>query len=318
MAYRQSSIGFGALALIMLLAGSRSAGAQTPITVRIAALPTDQAAEPFYAQELGFFKRAGINATVSVFTSGPAITAAVLGGAFDIGVSNVPTLATAHEKGLPLVIVAPGGLYSSNAPTDICAVKSDSAIRTAKDLNGKTVGVVGLHNIGQLGAVAWLDQNGADLNSIKFVEIPFSGVGPALAEDRIDAGVLIDPALQEALDAGQARMLSKCFDAIAPQFVVVAYFSTSDFAKSHPDVISKVAAVMAETAKWANAHQRQSAQILEKWAKVHVTPDMARAVYPDRLSAAQIQPVLDAAAKYKMLKATFPATDLFAPGVGGQ
>jgi NitT/TauT family transport system substrate-binding protein len=313
--------GFGVLTagmvlLPLLLAGSVTA--QTPEVIRVATTPVDIGAQPLYAQDLGLFKKAGLEATVSLVSNGAAVSAAVMGGTFDVAQSNVPTLATAHEKGLPFVIVAPAGLYSSKAPTSVCGVAKNSPVKTAKDLNGKTVGVTGLLNITQVAASAWLDKNGADVSSIKFVEIPFSGMAPALVAGRIDAGVLVDPDLQEALDTGHARVLSKCYDAVAPQFLVGAFFSTSDYAKGHPEVIRKFVGVMAEAARWANAHQRESAQILEKWTKVHATPDMARVTYAERLSAAQVQPIIDASARYKALKATFPATDLFAPGVGGR
>jgi NitT/TauT family transport system substrate-binding protein len=174
-----------------------------------------------------------------------------------------------------------------------------------------------LLNITQVAVNAWLEKNGADTSSVKYVEIPFSGMAPALDAGRIDMGVLVDPDLQEALDAGQTRVLARCYDAVAPTFLVGAFFSTSDYAKAHPDVIRKFVAVMAEAATWANTHQRESAQILEKWTKIHASPDMARVVYADRLSVAQVQPIIDASARAKALKATFPATELFAPGVGG-
>jgi hypothetical protein len=44
-----------------------------------------------------------------------------------------------------------------------------------KDFNGKTFAINGLKNIGQIGAQAWIDNNGGDLRSLKY-----SGyVGPA-------------------------------------------------------------------------------------------------------------------------------------------
>jgi len=312
-----SRIAFAILLLATLLTAANGT-AQTPDVIRVATTPVDIGAQPFYAQELGLFKKAGLDATVSTISNGAAVSAAVMGGTFDIAQSNVPTLATAHERGLPFVIVAPAGLYSSKAPTSICGVAKNSTIKTAKDLNGKTFGVTGLLNITQVAASAWLDKNGADVSSIKFVEIPFSGMAPAIVAGRIDAGVLVDPDLQEALDSGQARVLAKCYDAVAPQFLVGAFFSTADYAKAHPETIKKFVTVMAEAARWANSHQRESAQILEKWTKVHATPEMARVVYAERLNVAQVQPIIDASARYKALKATFPATDLFAPGVVGR
>jgi hypothetical protein len=37
--------------------------------------------------------------------------------------------------------------------------------------------------------------------------------------------------------------------------------------------------------------------------------------YPERLRASELQPLIDASAKYGLLKASFPAKDIIAPGV---
>jgi hypothetical protein len=41
---------------------------------------------------------------------------------------------------------------------------------------------------------------------------------------------------------------------------------------------------------------------------------MFRAVYPERLEASAIQPVIDVTAKYGALPASFPATDMMYQG----
>ena len=73
---------------------------------------------------------------------------------------------------------------------------------------------------------------------------------------------------------------------------------------------------MRQTAQWANkpANAKQSAAILEKYTKIHVSPSMKRTIYAERLNTADIQPLVDAAAKYKSIKNTFPAADLIATG----
>jgi NitT/TauT family transport system substrate-binding protein len=304
------------LAMVFPVLLSGNAGtAQTPITVRVVTSPAGP--QPFYAKDLGLFKKAGLDVSVSIVSNGAAVSSAIMGGTFDLGFSNITTLAMAHEKGFPFVIVAPAGLYSSKSPTSVCAVAKDSPIKTAKDLAGKTIGLTGLINTARVGLNAWLEKNGVDVSSIKYVEIPYSQMGPALSAGRIDAGVLIDPFLHEALTAGQARILANCYDAIAPTFLLSAFFSTSDFAAAHPEIIKKFVAVMAETARWANLHRRESAQILEKWTNGHVLPGTAPDVFADRLSATQVQPLIDAAAQAKAIKVPFPANDLFAPSVRG-
>ena len=49
-----------------------------------------------------------------------------------------------------------------------------------------------------------------------------------------------------------------------------------------------------------------------------VSSTMARVGYAERITPSQIQPLIDASARYGTIKASFPASDLFAPGVKSQ
>ncbi len=72
---------------------------------------------------------------------------------------------------------------------------------------------------------------------------------------------------------------------------------------------------MAQTAAWANKNQPRTAAILEKWTHVHVGK-ANRVVYAEKLDAAEVQPQIDVAARYNVLKSTFPAGNLFATDEG--
>ena len=59
----------------------------------------------------GMFEKAGLQIELSMMGSGNAITAAVAGGALDIGLSSLVAIIQGHLRGIPLTIVAPGGLW---------------------------------------------------------------------------------------------------------------------------------------------------------------------------------------------------------------
>jgi NitT/TauT family transport system substrate-binding protein len=289
-----------------------AARAQTLPTLNIATTPTDIGSQVFYAQERGFFKAAGIDAQIQVISNGAAITSAVMGGAVDVAQSNVVSLATAHEKALDVVIVAPAGQYASNQPTSALVVAKNSPIKTAKDLNGKTIAGNGLKNITQVGADAWIDKNGGDAGTTKFVEMPFPDMAGALEAGRIDAAVIAEPELSATLAKGD-RVLGYCYDGIASHFLIGAWFTTGAWAKAHPDLVKRFQKAMALSAAWANKNQAASGALLTKYTQIIVEPTMKRTVYAEKLDPAQIQPLIDASAKYGILKASFPAIDLIAP-----
>lgn len=314
---RSSRTSFSRRALLVGGAGAaamalgRPAGAQTPAALRVATTPIDLGAQVLYAQDRGYFKRQGLTVEVQFLDNGAAIASAVASGALDIAQGNLVTLATAHDKGLPFVVVAPAGLYTSTAPTSALLVAKNSPFKTAKDLNGKTIGITGVKNITQIGTMAWMDQNGGDPSTVRFIELPFSQMAPAITAGRIDAGVTAEPDLSAAI-AGDSRIIGLVYSAIANTFTVGAWFATSTWAKANADTAKRFVAAIDDAGRWANHNQAASGKILEKYTKIRITPGMKRVVFSEKFDPSLMQPVIDATAKYKVIKASFPATDLLA------
>jgi len=285
--------------------------AQSLTSIKVATTPTDIGAQPFYATDMGFFKAVGLEADTQVIANGAAITAAVLGGAIDIAQSNIVSLALAHQRGLDIVVIAPAGIYSSKEPTSAIVVAKNSPYKTAKDLNGKTIACNGLQNISQIGPEAWLDKNGGDVASYKWTDMPFPQMIAAINTGRVDAALVAEPVLSDALANG-SRVLGYAYDAVAPTFMIGAWFTTGAWAKKNPDTVKRFQKAMATTAVWANKNRAQSAQLLNKATKIVVLPTMNRTTYGEKLDVALMQPLIDATVKYGTLKSVFPAIDLVA------
>lgn len=301
-----------AVVLVTLLLAPRANAADL---VRVATGPTDSGAAVYYAQELGLFDKAGLDVKIDSLASGAAVAAGVASGTIDIAQGSLPSLFSAHERGIPFVLIAPGGLYSSRAPTSALVVSKSSALKTAKDLNGKIIANNALKNIGEIAADAWLDAGGADIASVKILEMPLGEMESALGQGRIDAAILVEPSLGLALSRN-IKILAPAYTSIAPSFMINAYFANADWVKAHADVVKRFDTVVRAAGKWANApaNRARSAAILEKYTKVSMSPQNTRIVYADTLDPALIQPVIDATAKYKVIKTTFPAKDIIMIG----
>ncbi len=226
-----SAIALGAAVILTSLPG----GSQELTKLTIATTPIDIGAQPFYAQDQGFFKAAGIDANIQIISNGGAITAAVVGGSVDIAQSNIVSLAAAHEKGLDLVVIAPAGAYSSKEATTACVVAKNSPIKTAKDLNGKVFAGNGLKNITQIGAFAWMTKNGGDPSTTKFVEMPFPQMAPRAHCRPHRRGRARRARSQRRTRRRHVRVLGNCYDGIAKNFLIGAWFTTAAWAKAHPD-----------------------------------------------------------------------------------
>ena len=273
--------------------------------------PIEPSAEIYYAKDLGYFSKAGLDVDIQSMQGSSLIVAAIVGGTLDIGFDTLDVLATQHLKGIPLVIIAPSHDYLSPATlrTQALIVPANSTMQQAKDLNGKTIAVSTLHSLADLGARVWIDQNGGDSTTVKFTEVPFPAIPAALDAGRVDAAWVVEPFITIAKKTN--RVLFYGFDGIAKHFIVGAWVATQQWANDHADLVRRFAAVIHDTAVWANKNPQQSAEILAKYDKIEpaVIAAMARNHYAEQISPALMQPLIDSSAKYNGFK-SFPASEL--------
>jgi NitT/TauT family transport system substrate-binding protein len=293
----------------LLLAPARPVRAQTPPVIRVMTVPIDAGAEVYFAKDMGFFAKEGIDVDIQPAANGGASAAAVAGNAVDIGYSDMVSIASGFGRNVPFLVVAPAAVHESTAPVNLLLVTANSSIHSAKDLDGKVVAGSGLGTISGYGPRLWIEANGGDLATVKFVELPFPQMQPALDAGRVDAVMIAEPFLTAARKT--ERVLASPYDTIGKTFLISAYFTTSNWAKDHPDLLNKFTTAIREAAVWANANHAKSAEILLKYAKIdpELAASMTRARYGERLSPALMQPVINMAAKYSKFPA-FPADQL--------
>ena len=285
--------------------------AQSPDKITIAVLPSDSVRMAYNAIDRGSFKRAGLDAQLVSLQSGPAIAAAVASGAADFGAANIIALAGAHEKGLPFIAIAPAGVYTEHVVTQALVVEQSSKMKTAKDLVDRVIGVDSLKTLATIAISSWVDRNGGDSTTLKFIEIPFAQMGMALAAGRVDAAFIPEPVLSGVLNSG-GRVLSAPLNAIGPELQLGAWFTTADYAKTHADLIRRFVLALAENVSLANSSKNTNAAIFEKYTGIQAHENTQWMVQADRVNLATVQPLIDAATKYGVLKRTFPASELYA------
>jgi NitT/TauT family transport system substrate-binding protein len=300
-----------ALAIVPVIFAPPALQAQPALTVvTVATLSSDNSAAVYYAQELGIFKKYGIDAQISAMASGPVTAAAVTGGAVDIGVANVASIAVARTRGVPLKFIFPASIASDGTLTDQIAVAKDSTVKSAADLNGKTIGVNGLRDLQQLCAMSWADKHGGDSKTLHFIEVPIPQMGTALSLHRIDAGMPVEPFVTAQKD--QIRSLGTVLDGVGPRYMVIGYLASDAWLAAHADVAARFVRAMREASQWGNSHRSESALMIERI--MHVDPavgsTMNRATYGTDLDPALMQPVLDAALKYGILTRPVPTSEL--------
>lgn len=291
--------------------GAIPARAAEALAIRVGTLPIDPTAEPFYAASEGFFTEAGLDATVTVANNGSSLVAATASGAIDVIAASPAPLILAHQRGIPLKLIKPATIYTGPTPNSALMVLQNSPLRSGADFNGKTIGVAGLHDMTQYGAQAWIDKSGGNSSTVRFIEIPYAEMVVALQQNRIDGAGVIEPFITGAKKV--ARIAGNLNESIGHGYVLAGWCADAGWLERNADAARRFIRAMETTAKWANAHRKDSAAILTRYTKI--TPDvaavMARAHYDDsgRLDPASLQPVIDALVKYARLQ-PFPASEL--------
>jgi len=299
------------LSLALLPFGAAAQTQPALTTIKLGIIPIEAGAEPFYAADMGFFKKHGLNVEMQTMQNGSSIAAAVAGGSLDVGFADTISIASAHARGLPFIFLAPALLNSYTAPTLALLVKGSGPIHDAKDLNGKTIAVNGINNITMVPFEAWIDRSGGNSKSVKWVEIPIPAQNDAVATGKVDGATIGEPFITFGVDKG-LRALYMEKNAIAPRYVLSGFMTTKQWAAKNPDVAARFIAAIKEAAQWANADHSASAAILAKYTKIPlpVVERMKRGQFAENLLVSDYQPVIDAAAKYDVLKA-FPAPEFF-------
>lgn len=295
-------------------ARARPAAAQALRVVRVATTPDDASLSVVFAERTGRFRQAGLDVQISIQTSGAAIAAGVAGGSYDVGKSSLTSILSAHIRNVPFTFIAPGGLSDARVPYGHLIVANDSGIASAKDLNGKTLSTAALNGLDQVTISSWIDANGGDAKSIKFVELPQTEAAVAVEAHRVAGSLIIHPQVDAALAGGKLHVLGDPYGALAPLYLISGWFAMADWVKANADTAKTFVRVLDETAVYGNSHHAETAPVLADFSKLPlpVIQKMTRAVLGTSLTPALIQPVIDASVKYGALARSFPAAEVIA------
>lgn len=294
-----------------------AASGQAPASITVGCTLVDDSSTVLYAQQAGLFRNAGLDVKIVPTASGAAASAAVIGGTLQFANSSVMTPIEAHEKGVPLIIAAPGQVWMGSDFTD-AVVKADSPIKSGRDLNGTTIATVSVTDLGFISMLAWIDTHGGDTHTIRNIELPYGAMVPAVTDGRISAGVMIEPLLSQAVNAGKVRRLGNLFTALGKRFVPTAWLTNADWAANNPDTVRRFNRVIREAAIYANAHRDQTAVLQSNFTGVELQTVLhsVRALYDEQPIVPQdLQPLIDAALKYGVIHQAFDAKDLISPAI---
>ncbi|MPY81192.1 MAG: nitrate ABC transporter substrate-binding protein [Actinophytocola sp.] len=268
----RASAAAAALLLLATGCGSGSSGTTTESgkdVVSVGVIPIVDVAPIYLGKEQGFFAERGIDLKLETSQGGAAIVPGVMSGQFQFGFSNVTSLLLAKAKGMPLQVTNAGVSSTGDPQNDYGAVVAPKSrdIRDAADLEGKTVAVNTLNNIGDTTVREVVRQAGGDPSKVEFVELAFPDMPAAVQEGRVDAAWVVEPFVTIATQQG-ARVVSANFAETHRELMVASYFTTQEVLQSDPDLAKRFTAAMNESLAYAEQNPDAVRRILTSYSDI--------------------------------------------------
>jgi NitT/TauT family transport system substrate-binding protein len=268
-----------ALALLATACGSSDSGSSTKsdaaggtasgsgtTTVKVSYVPYVGAAAFKLGIDKGFFSKQGLDVQDSEGVAPAPIMAQVLAGKLDIGFTTIPALIAAASNGAPLQAVSAfDGLIDPDKPATAIMVKADSPIGSAKELEGKKVGVVALQSELDVLLHEVVRRAGGDPSKVQSVQVPFPEMTTALKAGRVDAVVNTEPFV--TLSKGDAVKAINYPEAeVVPNGTVTAFVASKKFIAANADVVKRFQTAMNQSLDYARAHPDEAQAIMTKVA----------------------------------------------------
>jgi len=300
--------------------GGGGAAANKPATLKVGVIPIADVAPLYVGIKQGFFKEENLTIQPQIAEGGATITAQTVSGDLQIGFSNTTSLIIASSKGLPIQIVAQGvqGAESEDKAWDAVLAKKGSSIKDAKGLEGQTVSVNNLNNVGPLTINNAMEKAGADFKKVKYTEVPFPDANAALDTNRIDAAWVVEPFVSQGAAQGAGEVLHP-YEQMAPNYTVATYFVTKQYAAQNKDVVDRFVRAINKSNEYAQQNPDAARQIVPTYTKIpkDVAAKMRLPQWGSDLNQPTIQQTADLAQKYGFIKEKPNLGELIRPQGGG-
>ena len=261
--FRLTSVATLASLMFVLLATPASMAQSAPAKVTIGVDSFVLGAQAWVAQDLGLFKKYGIDANIRTFSTGVDTLDAVLTGQTDIGFGiDFAVLTRLSSKHLRII----SECMNPNPGFHKLAVWN--GISGPQDLVGKSMGVA-QGTAQQYVTYRYLEVNHIPASSVKLVDMGgLFNIISALRSHRIDAAWVWGNGVDQAKAIKGVSILTN--DSAAKVNYVGYIVSSPTFLKDHTDTAGKLLKALSEATDWMNQNMQKAADMVAK--NIHAKP----------------------------------------------
>ena len=248
-----------AVAAATLFGGTaRSSPAQLTV-VRVVTLPIANGLPLDLGIRKGFFERERIEIRKTTLQSGNDVVLALANDNGDIGYLGFVPMFIAVTNNIPLTLAAASEVEGTTQRDNWqnILVRSNSPIRTARDLRGRSIAVNALKGVGEVMIKAALQKIGVPPNSVRLVAIPFPQMRSALNNGQVDAMWVPEPFLSQALNIDNARIVMAPGPVLGRYFPIGGYAARQSWRSRNRDVAERFRRAINRSLLYAQSHPNE-------------------------------------------------------------
>jgi len=212
------------------------------------------------AEQLGEFKKAGVEVELINFKGGSQALTAVIGGSADVVSGYFDHCVNLAAKNQALEAFVVYDRYPGFAL--VVSPKNSGAIKSVKDLAGKKVGVSAPGSSTDFFLKYMLAKNGVDPNSVGVVGIGLEATAVAAMEQgSVDAAIMLDPAItllqgknKDLKILSDTRTQHDTMEVFGGEYPGGALYTRSDWIAKHEKETQALTNAIVATLKWLHSH----------------------------------------------------------------
>ena len=210
----------------------------------------------FVAKDHGFFAKRGLDVTLQTVPQGSTIAGAMAGGTLTAGTLTAPAYLLSVEGGIDTQIVAASTYQAKSNPTIALMAREGASIKSARDMQGKRMGVPGLNGVNHIVAMKWLENNGVKRNAVTYVETGFAQMGDLLKGGQVDLVVPVEPFITriEQTKVGYQVTVPTITDSYLESF----YIMMRDFVQKNPKAARDFREALREAVAYIKANEAEA------------------------------------------------------------
>jgi NitT/TauT family transport system substrate-binding protein len=252
------------LAILSFVAVATSASAQAT-KINLGYVPAGDWLPALVAKDKGYFDKRHLDVSLTKVAIISNIPSAILSGSLQVGVSTPTVLIDAADAGLPLVGIAGGTRFVKNPSIFSVVVRQGVVATSAKDLEGKRVGVPGVRSIADVLFRKWLLDKGVNPARVTIVEAPFPQMKDLLKGGTIDAVAVLEPFRSRIVADNTGFRLADYVAEVNPDVLGGVWIAQRQWASANPKAMTAFRESLAEAIEFIKSNTEEARAIESKY-----------------------------------------------------